>query len=210
MAYQNEVSPFYYSKLRLIPVVSSSLCLFVIWIDEASRANALLHIDYRVRPANIGRRVLWYYSGLSFFYSASKCFSHLKSFYFWSLWFDTCFVQVAGAYGLPPTPARRALFIVYQTALPYIAERIRSWLSTCVFLCLGLLILDWCVAVFDFVLLVLELLTVACSLLIPSLMRFTASVLWWAMMCSLPPSAVWRLPPHPRGLDQLSENWSRN
>ncbi|KAH0969783.1 hypothetical protein GBA52_028379 [Prunus armeniaca] len=36
--------------------------------------------------------------------------------------------QVAGPYGLPPTPARRALFIVYQTALPYIAERIRSQL----------------------------------------------------------------------------------
>ncbi|ONI33102.1 hypothetical protein PRUPE_1G405700 [Prunus persica] len=34
--------------------------------------------------------------------------------------------QVAGPYGLPPTPARRALFIVYQTALPYIAERISS------------------------------------------------------------------------------------
>ncbi|XP_050364546.1 peroxisome biogenesis factor 10 [Argentina anserina] len=34
--------------------------------------------------------------------------------------------QVAGHYGLPPTPARRSLFIVYQTALPYIAERISS------------------------------------------------------------------------------------
>ncbi|XP_021823594.1 peroxisome biogenesis factor 10 [Prunus avium] len=34
--------------------------------------------------------------------------------------------QVAGPYGLPPTPARRALFILYQTALPYIAERISS------------------------------------------------------------------------------------
>ncbi|PIA58746.1 hypothetical protein AQUCO_00500590v1 [Aquilegia coerulea] len=34
--------------------------------------------------------------------------------------------QVAGTYGLPPTPARRALFIVYQTAVPYIAERISS------------------------------------------------------------------------------------
>nr|ANS59745.1 ZFP8 [Betula platyphylla] len=34
--------------------------------------------------------------------------------------------QVAGPYGLPPTPARRALFIVYQTAVPYIAERISS------------------------------------------------------------------------------------
>lgn len=34
--------------------------------------------------------------------------------------------QVAGLYGLPPTPARRALFIVYQTAVPYIAERISS------------------------------------------------------------------------------------
>ncbi|TQE01436.1 hypothetical protein C1H46_012916 [Malus baccata] len=34
--------------------------------------------------------------------------------------------QVAGPYGLPPMPARRVLFIVYQTALPYIAERISS------------------------------------------------------------------------------------
>ncbi|KAI8562461.1 hypothetical protein RHMOL_Rhmol03G0038900 [Rhododendron molle] len=34
-------------------------------------------------------------------------------------------IQVAGPYGLPPTPARRALFVVYQTAVPYIAERIR-------------------------------------------------------------------------------------
>ncbi|XP_051151356.1 peroxisome biogenesis factor 10 [Andrographis paniculata] len=34
--------------------------------------------------------------------------------------------QVAGPYGLPPTPARRSLFIFYQTALPYIAERISS------------------------------------------------------------------------------------
>ncbi|XP_062099548.1 peroxisome biogenesis factor 10 [Humulus lupulus] len=34
--------------------------------------------------------------------------------------------QVAGSYGLPPTPARRALFIVYQNAIPYIAERISS------------------------------------------------------------------------------------
>ncbi|XP_043722909.1 peroxisome biogenesis factor 10 [Telopea speciosissima] len=35
-------------------------------------------------------------------------------------------IQVAGRYGLPPTPARRALFIVYQTAVPYLAERISS------------------------------------------------------------------------------------
>lgn len=34
--------------------------------------------------------------------------------------------QVAGPYELPPTPARRALFIIYQTAVPYIAERISS------------------------------------------------------------------------------------
>ncbi|KAL5559522.1 hypothetical protein UlMin_035733 [Ulmus minor] len=34
--------------------------------------------------------------------------------------------QVAGPYVLPPTPARRALFIVYQSAVPYIAERISS------------------------------------------------------------------------------------
>ncbi|KAL4370944.1 hypothetical protein AHAS_Ahas06G0116400 [Arachis hypogaea] len=31
---------------------------------------------------------------------------------------------VAGAYGLPPTPARRTIFIVYQTAIPYIADHI--------------------------------------------------------------------------------------
>ncbi|KAK9162320.1 hypothetical protein Syun_003222 [Stephania yunnanensis] len=34
--------------------------------------------------------------------------------------------QVAGSYGLPPTPARRVLFILYQTAVPYLAERIRK------------------------------------------------------------------------------------
>ncbi|KAI4377830.1 hypothetical protein MLD38_015403 [Melastoma candidum] len=35
-------------------------------------------------------------------------------------------IQVAGTYGLPPTPARRALFIVYQTAFPYLLERLSS------------------------------------------------------------------------------------
>ncbi|URD77754.1 Pex2 / Pex12 amino terminal region [Musa troglodytarum] len=35
---------------------------------------------------------------------------------------DIC--QVASSYGLSPTPARRMLFIVYQTAVPYLAERI--------------------------------------------------------------------------------------
>ncbi|XP_075646050.1 peroxisome biogenesis factor 10 [Castanea sativa] len=34
--------------------------------------------------------------------------------------------QVAGPYGIPPNPARRALFIIYQTAVPYIADRISS------------------------------------------------------------------------------------
>ncbi|KAK3041737.1 hypothetical protein RJ639_000661 [Escallonia herrerae] len=34
--------------------------------------------------------------------------------------------QVAGTYGLSPTPARRALFIFYQSAVPYIAERVSS------------------------------------------------------------------------------------
>ncbi|GAB2222989.1 hypothetical protein Droror1_Dr00017122 [Drosera rotundifolia] len=34
--------------------------------------------------------------------------------------------QVAGLHGLPPTPARRALFILYQTVVPYMAERISS------------------------------------------------------------------------------------
>ncbi|KAI4337180.1 hypothetical protein L6164_015627 [Bauhinia variegata] len=38
--------------------------------------------------------------------------------------------QVAGPFGLPPTPARRALFIVYQTAVPYIAERISSRIAS--------------------------------------------------------------------------------
>ncbi|KAK3023345.1 hypothetical protein RJ639_042743 [Escallonia herrerae] len=34
--------------------------------------------------------------------------------------------QVARTYGLSPTPARRALFIIYQSAVPYIAERVSS------------------------------------------------------------------------------------
>ncbi|XP_030936619.1 peroxisome biogenesis factor 10-like [Quercus lobata] len=34
--------------------------------------------------------------------------------------------DVAGPYGIPPNPARRALFIVYHTAVPYIAEQISS------------------------------------------------------------------------------------
>ncbi|KAL0330655.1 UNVERIFIED_CONTAM: Peroxisome biogenesis factor 10 [Sesamum angustifolium] len=38
--------------------------------------------------------------------------------------------QVAGPYGLPPTPARRSLFIFYQTAFPYIAERISSRIAS--------------------------------------------------------------------------------
>lgn len=38
--------------------------------------------------------------------------------------------QVAGPYSLSPTPARRALFIVYQTAVPYIAERISSRIAS--------------------------------------------------------------------------------
>ncbi|KAJ3698025.1 hypothetical protein LUZ61_001730 [Rhynchospora tenuis] len=35
-------------------------------------------------------------------------------------------IQVAGTNGLPPTPARRILFIIYQTAIPYLGERISS------------------------------------------------------------------------------------
>ncbi|XP_021744299.1 peroxisome biogenesis factor 10-like isoform X1 [Chenopodium quinoa] len=38
--------------------------------------------------------------------------------------------QIAGTYGLPPTPARRALFILYQTAVPYIAERTSSRIAS--------------------------------------------------------------------------------
>lgn len=34
--------------------------------------------------------------------------------------------QVAALHGLPPTPARRILFILYQTTVPYLAERISS------------------------------------------------------------------------------------
>ncbi|GMH10760.1 hypothetical protein Nepgr_012601 [Nepenthes gracilis] len=34
--------------------------------------------------------------------------------------------QVAGLHGLPPTPARRALFILCHTTAPYLAERISS------------------------------------------------------------------------------------
>ncbi|XP_078155010.1 peroxin 10 isoform X1 [Carex rostrata] len=35
-------------------------------------------------------------------------------------------IQVASTNGLPPTPARHILFIMYQTAIPYLAERISS------------------------------------------------------------------------------------
>ncbi|CAL1390036.1 unnamed protein product [Linum trigynum] len=35
-------------------------------------------------------------------------------------------IQVSGPYGIPPTPAKRALFILYQTAIPYLTERISS------------------------------------------------------------------------------------
>ncbi|XP_073301567.1 peroxisome biogenesis factor 10 [Primulina huaijiensis] len=38
--------------------------------------------------------------------------------------------QVAGQYGLPPTPARRSLFIFYQTTFPYIAERISTRIAS--------------------------------------------------------------------------------
>ncbi|KAG6389335.1 hypothetical protein SASPL_150803 [Salvia splendens] len=38
--------------------------------------------------------------------------------------------EVAGPHGLPPTPARRSLFILYQTAFPYIAERISSRIAS--------------------------------------------------------------------------------
>ncbi|KAF0909629.1 hypothetical protein E2562_039352 [Oryza meyeriana var. granulata] len=34
--------------------------------------------------------------------------------------------QIATSHGLPPTPARRILFILYQTTVPYLAERISS------------------------------------------------------------------------------------
>ncbi|KAI5669625.1 hypothetical protein M9H77_19478 [Catharanthus roseus] len=39
-------------------------------------------------------------------------------------------IQVAGPVGLSPTPARRALFIFYQTAVPYIAERLSSRIAS--------------------------------------------------------------------------------
>ncbi|XP_010417423.1 PREDICTED: peroxisome biogenesis factor 10-like [Camelina sativa] len=39
-------------------------------------------------------------------------------------------IQVSGPYGLSPTPARRALFILYQTAVPYIADRISTRAAT--------------------------------------------------------------------------------
>ncbi|KAK7303614.1 hypothetical protein RJT34_14524 [Clitoria ternatea] len=45
--------------------------------------------------------------------------------------------QVVGSYGLPPTPARRALFIVYQTPIPYIVKQIRFIME-----CLGIALTD--------------------------------------------------------------------
>ncbi|KAH9614209.1 hypothetical protein KSS87_019069 [Heliosperma pusillum] len=39
-------------------------------------------------------------------------------------------LQIAGSYGLPPTPARRTLFVLYHTALPYLAERMSSRIAS--------------------------------------------------------------------------------
>lgn len=39
-------------------------------------------------------------------------------------------VQVAGPNGLPPTPARRVLFILYHATVPYLAERMSSRLAS--------------------------------------------------------------------------------
>ncbi|KAK9699702.1 hypothetical protein RND81_08G190300 [Saponaria officinalis] len=39
-------------------------------------------------------------------------------------------VQIAGSYGLPPTPARRTLFVLYQTTVPYLAERMSSRIAS--------------------------------------------------------------------------------
>ncbi|CAN0881470.1 Peroxisome biogenesis factor 10 [Linum grandiflorum] len=40
------------------------------------------------------------------------------------------FSQVSGPYGLPPTPAKRTLFVLYQTTVPYLTERISSRLAS--------------------------------------------------------------------------------
>ncbi|KAK9699747.1 hypothetical protein RND81_08G193500 [Saponaria officinalis] len=39
-------------------------------------------------------------------------------------------LQIAGSYGLPPTPARRTLFVLYQTTVPYLAERMSSKIAS--------------------------------------------------------------------------------
>ncbi|CAN0881471.1 Peroxisome biogenesis factor 10 [Linum grandiflorum] len=39
-------------------------------------------------------------------------------------------IQVSGPYGLPPTPAKRTLFVLYQTTVPYLTERISSRLAS--------------------------------------------------------------------------------
>lgn len=100
--------------------------------------------------------------------------------------FDCCWLiyQVAGPYGLPPTPARRALFVVYQTAIPYIAERIRLIIICFIYflvflgplcfpiinmneLCLSNFMMTWLFVNST----VLELLRKALSLLTQSLLR---------------------------------------
>ncbi|PWA48767.1 peroxin 10 [Artemisia annua] len=64
----------------------------------------------------------------SFVYEACRdAFRHLFGAGQQTLGEEYCDItQVAGSYGLPPTPARHALFIVYQSAVPYIAERVSS------------------------------------------------------------------------------------
>ncbi|GJS71905.1 ribonuclease H-like domain-containing protein [Tanacetum coccineum] len=57
-----------------------------------------------------------------------NCFEFIKKAYFVCGSFNHLIKDyfVSGSYGLPPTPARRALFIVYQSAAPCIAERVRD------------------------------------------------------------------------------------
>ncbi|PWA69451.1 peroxin 10 [Artemisia annua] len=73
--------------------------------DKAFGPNAVLYFNNRGRAAETGRRILPHHTGADI-------------------------IIVAGSYGLPPTPARRALFIVYQSAVPYIAERVSSRIAS--------------------------------------------------------------------------------
>ncbi|PWA56715.1 peroxin 10 [Artemisia annua] len=96
--------------------------------NEAFGPNAVLYFNNRGRAAITGRRILRHHTGE---YGQMLYYILTTGAGQQTLGEEYCDItQVAGSYGLPPTPARHALFIVYQSAVPYIAERVSSRIAS--------------------------------------------------------------------------------